>query len=79
VTVVDLSEGLSLDKILLADKTVDSAMAPLASRYHLNPRFPPSSWRDFSLAELFREAGREVAEAELVHLLEASRPTARMN
>jgi NTE family protein len=45
----------------------------------LTPRFPPSSWRDFSLAELFREAGREVAEAELVHLLEASRPTARMN
>jgi NTE family protein len=45
----------------------------------LTPRFPPSSWRDFSLAELFREAGREVADAELVHLLEASRPIARMN
>jgi NTE family protein len=45
----------------------------------LTPRFPPSSWRDFSLAELFREAGREVADAELGHLLEVARPIARMN
>jgi NTE family protein len=46
----------------------------------LTPRFPPSSsWRDFSLAELFREAGREVADAKLGHLLEVARPIARMN
>ena len=45
----------------------------------LTPRFPPSSWRDFSLAELFREAGHEVADAELVHLLEVAKPIARMN
>ena len=45
----------------------------------LTPRFPPSSWRDFSLADLFREAGREVADAELVHLLDVVRPIARIN
>ena len=45
----------------------------------LTPRFPSSSWRDFSLAELFKEAGRKVADAELVHLLEVSRPIARMH
>jgi NTE family protein len=45
----------------------------------LTPRFPSSSWRDFSLAELFQEAGREVADAELVHLLEIARPIARMH
>jgi NTE family protein len=44
----------------------------------LTPGFPPSSWRDFSLAELFREAGRKVAEAELARLAEVAKPvTAR--
>jgi NTE family protein len=40
----------------------------------LTPGFPPSSWRDFSLAELFREAGRAVAEAELARLSEVAKP-----
>jgi hypothetical protein len=34
----------------------------------LTPRFARSSWRDFHLAELFREAGREEAESLLPHL-----------
>jgi NTE family protein len=40
----------------------------------LTPGFPPSSWRDFSLAELFLEAGRTVAEAELARLSEVANP-----
>jgi NTE family protein len=40
----------------------------------LTPDFPPSSWRDFSLAELFREAGQAVAEAELARLSEVAKP-----
>ena len=62
--------------MLQMDTSIRNAMqADIA----LTPRFPPSSWRDFSLAELFREAGREVAEAELVHFSEVARPIARMN
>jgi NTE family protein len=38
----------------------------------LTPRFAQSSWRDFHLAELFREAGREAAEAQLPHLANCS-------
>jgi NTE family protein len=34
----------------------------------LTPRFARSSWRDFHLAELFREAGQEEAESLLPHL-----------
>jgi len=34
----------------------------------LTPHFARSSWRDFHLAELFREAGREAAESQLPHL-----------
>jgi NTE family protein len=34
----------------------------------LTPCFVPSSWRDFHLAELFRDAGREAAELQLPHL-----------
>jgi predicted acylesterase/phospholipase RssA len=41
----------------------------------LTPRFKPSSWRDFYLAELFREAGRAIAEAELAHLAAVARPS----
>jgi hypothetical protein len=40
----------------------------------LTPGFPSSSWRDFSLAELFREAGQAVAEAELARLAEVAKP-----
>jgi hypothetical protein len=40
----------------------------------LTPDFPPSSWRDFSLAELFREAGQAVADAELARLSEVAKP-----
>jgi NTE family protein len=40
----------------------------------LTPGFPPSSWRDFSRAELFREAGRAVAQAELARLSEVAKP-----
>ena len=31
----------------------------------LTPCFVPSSWRDFHLAEQFREAGREAADFQL--------------
>lgn len=34
----------------------------------VTPRFVPSSWRDFHLAELFRDAGREAAELQLPRL-----------
>jgi NTE family protein len=35
----------------------------------LTPRFARTSWRDFHLADLFRDAGREAAESELPQLL----------
>ena len=40
----------------------------------LTPRFPPSSWRDFYLAEQFREAGHDAAQAELARLSAVARP-----
>lgn len=40
----------------------------------LTPRFAPSSWRDFSLAALFQEAGREAAEGQLARLRELACP-----
>jgi hypothetical protein len=40
----------------------------------LTPRFTPSNWRDFYLAEQFREAGRAVAEAGLARLSEVAKP-----
>jgi len=39
----------------------------------LTPRFARSSWRDFHLSELFREAGREAAEAQLPELANCPR------
>jgi predicted acylesterase/phospholipase RssA/CRP-like cAMP-binding protein len=40
----------------------------------VTPRFGPGSWRDFELADLFLEAGREAAEAELKSLRSLARP-----
>lgn len=42
----------------------------------ITPRFAPSSWRDFHLSDLFREAGREAAEGSLAHLRTLVRPAA---
>ncbi len=42
----------------------------------LSPRFAPSSWRDFHLADFFRDAGREAMEARLPDLARLAKPTA---
>lgn len=42
----------------------------------LTPRFTAASWRDFYLAEQFREAGAAVADAGLARLSEVARPAA---
>ncbi|MBA3716860.1 MAG: patatin-like phospholipase family protein [Actinobacteria bacterium] len=41
----------------------------------ITPRFGPSSWRDFHLADLFFEAGRKAAEEQLPALQALARPT----
>jgi NTE family protein len=40
----------------------------------ITPRFGPCTWRDFQLADLFLEAGREAAEQALPALGELARP-----
>ncbi len=40
----------------------------------ITPRFGPSSWRDFHLADLFFEAGRQAAEEQLPALRSLARP-----
>lgn len=40
----------------------------------VSPRFGPGSWRDFHLAELFLEAGRQAAEEQLPLLHSLARP-----
>ena len=40
----------------------------------LTPRFGPSTWRDFQLADLFLEAGRTVAEENLPALRALAKP-----
>jgi NTE family protein len=40
----------------------------------ITPRFGPSSWRDFHLADLFFEAGRQAAEEQLPALQALARP-----
>ena len=40
----------------------------------LSPRFGPSTWRDFQLADLFLEAGRQVAEEHLPALAALAKP-----
>jgi NTE family protein len=42
----------------------------------VTPRFGPSSWRDFELADLFLAAGREAAEEQLPALQSLARPQA---
>jgi NTE family protein len=42
----------------------------------VTPRFGPSSWRDFELADLFLAAGREAAEEQLPALKSLARPQA---
>jgi NTE family protein len=51
--------------MLQIDASIRSAAA---ADIVVTPRFVPSSWRDFHLAELFREAGRAAAEAVLPRL-----------
>jgi predicted acylesterase/phospholipase RssA len=40
----------------------------------ITPRFAPSSWRDFHLADLFLAAGRAAAEEQLGNLRSLARP-----
>ena len=40
----------------------------------LSPRFGPSTWRDFHLADLFLEAGREAAREHLPALTALAKP-----
>jgi NTE family protein len=40
----------------------------------ITPRFGPSTWRDFQLADLFLESGREAAAEELPRLRALARP-----
>jgi NTE family protein len=40
----------------------------------ITPRFGPSTWRDFHLADLFLEAGREAAAAALPQLQSLAKP-----
>ncbi|MEA2362471.1 MAG: hypothetical protein QOD71_1616 [Thermoleophilaceae bacterium] len=42
----------------------------------VTPRFGPSSWRDFELADLFMAAGRQAAEEQLPVLQSLARPQA---
>ena len=42
----------------------------------VTPRFGPSSWRDFELADLFLAAGRQAAEEQLPTLQSLARPQA---
>jgi predicted acylesterase/phospholipase RssA len=42
----------------------------------LTPRFAPSSWRDFHLADLFRDAGREAMKTRLPALARLAKPAA---
>jgi NTE family protein len=42
----------------------------------VTPRFGPSSWRDFELADRFRAAGRRAAEEQLPALMSLARPQA---
>jgi NTE family protein len=41
----------------------------------ITPRFGPGSWRDFHLADLFFEAGRQAAEEQLPALQALAKPT----
>jgi NTE family protein len=40
----------------------------------VTPRFGPASWRDFHLADLFLEAGRQAAQEQLATLQSLARP-----
>jgi hypothetical protein len=40
----------------------------------VTPRFGPAEWRDFQQPDLFMDAGREAAEAQMPALQALSRP-----
>ena len=40
----------------------------------ITPKFGPSSWRDFDLADLFLSAGREAAAEQIPALQELAKP-----
>lgn len=72
-----LSGSRTLDTLL---EVMDLAQLEAAQRQAaqadvvVTPRFGPSSWRDFHLADLFLEAGREAAEEQLAALESRARP-----
>jgi NTE family protein len=69
--------ALMLDTIL---EVMDLAQLDSSRRHAaradvpLSPRFGPSTWRDFHLADLFLEAGRQVAEEHLPALAALAKP-----
>jgi predicted acylesterase/phospholipase RssA len=61
-----------MDLAQLDSSTRHAALADVV----VTPRFGPSSWRDFHLADLFLAAGREAAEEQLASLSSLARPQA---
>jgi len=61
-----------MDLAQLDSSTRHAALADIV----VTPRFGPSSWRDFHLADLFLAAGREAAEEQLASLSSLARPQA---
>jgi NTE family protein len=60
-----------MDLSQLDDSVRNAALADVV----VSPRFGPCDWRDFHLADLFRAAGQQAAEAELSQLRALARPT----
>lgn len=68
-TLLEVMDLMQLDTATRAAQLADVA---------LSPRFGPGSWRDFHLADLFLEAGREAARAQLAELAELARPQVQL-
>ena len=63
-----LLEVMDLSQLASSERHAALADVPIT------PRFGPSTWREFHLADLFLEAGREAAAEELPHLRALARP-----
>jgi len=63
-----LLEVMDLSQLASSERHAALADVPIT------PRFGPSTWREFHLADLFLEAGREAAAEELPHLRALDRP-----
>lgn len=63
----------SLDMLQLDTSVRNAAEADVV----LTPRFGPSTWRDYHLADLFYAAGRATAQQQLPEVLSLTRPARR--